>query len=155
MRPMILGYRDQKCFRKLVRASLVRVLEAECFWDEDDADPVSWFGMDDQRLGEQAAGVADGLHARELPGEAVLADAAQAFVDVSDELLVTDDEDDVAARIGIGPELTPRTGADEDLAVVGDRVRAADDVVGGCAELRISRPCVSRSSACSLDRSES
>ena len=107
MRPIITRLPRSKVFQEARWASLVRVLEAECFWDEDDVDPVSWLGMDDERLGEQAAGVADGLHASELFGEAVLADAAQAFVDVADELLVADDEDDVASRVGVGVELTP------------------------------------------------
>ena len=61
--------------------------------------------MDDQCLGEEAAGVADGLHACVLSGEAVFAYAAEAFVEVADEFLVADDEDDVAAGVGVGAEL--------------------------------------------------
>jgi len=39
------------------------------------------------------------LHPGELAREAVLAEAAQALVEVVDELLVPDDEDDVAAGV--------------------------------------------------------
>ena len=91
--------------------------------------------MDDQRLGEETSGVAGGLHPSELSRQAVLAHPAEACVEISDELLVSDDEDHVASGVGVGAELAAGPGADNDLSVVGDGVRAAEDVVGRGPEL--------------------
>src|SRR5215470_3274986 len=118
--------------------------EAERLGDEDDGDPAGGVAVDDQRLGEHASGAAGALHTGVFARQAVFADAAQAFAEVGDELLVPDDEDDVAGSVGVGAELAARAGAHDDLAGVGDRVRAADNVVGRGAELgylaRLGRP---------------
>ena len=90
--------------------------------------------MDDEGLGEQASRVAEALHADGLSRQAVFAYASQAVVEVCDEFLVADDEDHVAAGVGVCAELAARARADDDLAVLGDGVCAADDVVGRGAE---------------------
>src|SRR5215831_5225921 len=118
--------------------------EAERLGDEDDGDPAGGVAVDDQRLGEHASSAAGALHTGVFARQAVFADAAQAFAEIGDELLVPDDEDDVAGSVGVGAELAARAGAHDDLAGVGDRVCAADDVVGRGAELgylaRLCRP---------------
>ena len=45
-------------------------------------------------------------------------EAAQAFLESAHELLVADDEDDLAGGIGIGAELAARAGPDDALAVL-------------------------------------
>src|SRR5437588_13122013 len=106
---------------------LATLLEAECLGYEDDLDASCRVVVDDQCLCEQASGVAGVLHTRVFLGQAVFAYAAEAFVEVGDEFLVADDEDHVPAGVGVRAELAARAGADDDLAIVGDRVRAADD----------------------------
>ena len=108
--------------RRGPRAAGDRALKAECLRYQDQADAGRGFLMDDQRLGEQASRAACGLHAHVLPRQAVLAYAAEAFVDVADQLLVADNEDHVPAGVCVRAELAARAGADDDLAVVGDRV---------------------------------
>src|SRR5579859_416856 len=76
--------------------------EAERLGDQDDGDPARAIMVDDQRLGEHASRKAGALHARVFPGQAVLAEAAQALIEVADQLLVADDEDDLAGGIGVG-----------------------------------------------------
>jgi len=80
-------------------------LEAEGRGYEDHVDAVGGLVVD---LREQASGVAGALHADVFSGQAVFAYAAKAFVDVAHEFLVTDDEDDVAAGVGVRAELAAR-----------------------------------------------
>src|SRR5579859_6852851 len=88
--------------RSLRMACLPPCSEAERLGDQDDGDPARAIMVDDQRLGEHASGKAGALHARVFPGQAVLAQAAQALIKVADQLLVADDEDDLAGGIGVG-----------------------------------------------------
>src|SRR5438477_9093213 len=79
--------------------------EAERLGEEDDGDPAGGVAVDDQCLGEHASSAAGALHTGVFARQAVFADAAQAFAEVGDELLVPDDEDDVAGGVGVGAEL--------------------------------------------------
>lgn len=80
-------------------------LEAEYLGYENDADATGGFVVQDQRLREQASRVACVLHAEVLSRQAVLANASEPFVEVSNELLVADHEDHVAAGVGVRAEL--------------------------------------------------
>ena len=64
--------------------------EAECLWYEDDPDAAGRFVMDDQCLGQEAAGIAERLHSGELSRKAVFAYTPEPFVQVADEFLMTD-----------------------------------------------------------------
>ena len=78
---------------------------AQCLGHEDDVDAPRGLVVDDERLGEEASGVAGALHSSELSRQAVLAYPAEAFVQVSDEFLVSDDEDHVSSGVGVSAEL--------------------------------------------------
>ena len=68
---------------------------AERLGDEDDAGPAGIFLVEDQCFAERAADMAKALQARVFSGKAVLAEAAEALVNVAHELLVADHEDDL------------------------------------------------------------
>ena len=72
---------------------------------EDDADSAGRLVANEQNLGEQAAWVAFTLHAEVFTRQAVFAHATKTLIKVADQLLVTKDEYDVAASIGIDTEL--------------------------------------------------
>ena len=61
--------------------------------------------VDDQCLGQQAAWVAETLHAQVFAGQAVLAHTSETFAEVTDELLMTQHEDHLTSGIGVGTEL--------------------------------------------------
>src|SRR5664280_384409 len=63
------------------------------------------FLVEDEGLAERAARMAQALHARVFPGQAVLAQAAETLVDVAHNLLVADHEDEPPGGVGVRTEL--------------------------------------------------
>src|SRR3979411_387240 len=59
----------------------------------------------------------------------------QALVDISHDLLAADHEDDPPGAAGVWPDLAGGVGHDDERTVVGDRLDAAEHVVGGTHEL--------------------
>ena len=93
--------------------------------------------LDDQRLREQAARVPDALHPQPYSRGSAYSRRRRSPSSTSrHELLVPDDEEVTRpGGVGDGAELAAGAGADQHDAVVGDRVRAAHDVVRSGAEL--------------------
>jgi hypothetical protein len=85
-------------------------------------------------LPDEAVLAVCGLGPRVLQLETVLVDPLVRGLHRGHELLCADDEDDVGRAPRVGGELAARGGRDDQRAVAGDRVHAAQGVVGLAAD---------------------
>src|ERR1700722_2710603 len=102
--------------------------------DQDDVDPARQFLVDLEHLADVAVLPVGGLRAGVLELQAVLIDTLVGRIQVGDELLRADDEDDVGRAPGVGGELAAGRRSDDQGSVPGDRVHAAQGVVGLAAD---------------------
>src|ERR1700730_1192812 len=98
--------------------------------DEDDVDAAGLFLMDLQNLPDVAVLPVGGVRAGVLELQAVLVDPLVRGRQGGDELLRADDEDDAGGAPGVGGELAARGRGDDQRSVTGDRVDAAEGVIG-------------------------
>src|SRR5258707_15863818 len=105
-------------------------LEADRLADEDDVDAARRFLVDLEDLPDAAVLAVCGLGASILERQAVLVDPVMSRAQGRDEFLRADDEDDVGSPPGVGAELAARGRGNHEGSVPGDRVRAAERVIG-------------------------
>src|SRR5689334_7118082 len=108
--------------------------EADRLPDEHDVDAARQLLVDLEDLPDRAVLAVGGGRPGVLELQAVLVDPLVRRLQGRDELLRADHEDDAGGAPGVGGELAARGRGDDQRAVAGDRVHAAQGVVGLAAD---------------------
>src|SRR2546427_10065701 len=109
------------------RASVRGTLEPQHLVDQDDSDPPRGdLPVDDYNFVHRAAYAIRGLGAGVFEPPRVFIDAEETFLEVSNDLLRSDDENDSSGAADIWPELAATHGSREQRPGLGDRVDASE-----------------------------